>query len=333
MMINIAYSNWKRCFMMEYVNSKDFKFENTIVTFGKFDGFHAGHQKILEMMKSYKKEGMKTVIFSFSKQPKEVLNGKEEYTILSNEEKHLLHEKTGVDVLIEYPFDKKFAQMNAKNFVEKVIFGQLKAKYIICGEDFHFGKNRSGDVNFLKEMGKEYGFEVVALEKEKYENIAISSSRIRESLAKGDFETVNNLLGYTYFMAGKVIHGKQLGRKLGFPTMNLEPDKGKLIPPDGVYITKGWLGDKCYESITNIGTKGKILNDGRVYSEEEAKQKVVETFLLDANKDVYGETVKIEFYHFLRPEKAFSSADELIAEVNKNIEETRVFFQKNLNIN
>jgi len=278
----------------------------TVVTLGKFDGVHRGHMALIDRVLSYEKanrvEGMNPVscVCCFRVSP---------VGLLTTEERREILRKKGVQLLTEVPFVPELITMEPEQFVAKILVEGLQAKHVVVGEDYRFGYQRRGDVRLLRELGEDFGFTVETVSKVRDGGQDISSTRVREALMRGDMETVGHLLGYSYFVTGKVIHGRRLGRTLGFPTTNVIPDQEKILPPCGVYTVRSEINGRVYNGITNIGTKPTV--DGHFVG--------VETFLYKCSEDLYGETQKVELLHFLRPEMKFPSIEEL----KKRIEEDR----------
>lgn len=298
---------------MKVISEKEFeKLNNTVVAIGKFDGLHKGHRTLINKMTQMKAEGLSSVLFSFKKAPNEVLGNSEAEYILTNEEKLRFLENIGVDYYIEYPCNEGVLSTRAEDFLEKIIIGRLGAKKIVCGTDFHFGYKRQGDTELLKKMQDKYGYELVVIDKLKYKNSDISSSRIRETVVAGDIEQVNLMLGYPYTIIGEVVEGNKLGRELGFPTANIKPDDRKILPPYGVYYTKVIVEGKEYKGITNIGKKPTVSGENSIG---------VETYLLDYSGDLYEKILEIRFYKYKRPERKFSDVEELKAQVVSDIKD------------
>ncbi len=288
---------------MKIISEKEFeKLKDTVLTIGKFDGLHKGHQTLVSKMVQLKDEGLSSVLFTFKKAPKEILGLEESDYILTPKEKEKFLENRGIDFYIEYPCDEEVLNTRAEEFLKNIIIDKIGAKKIVCGTDFRFGKNREGDVELLKKFEKEYGYEVIVLDKLKYENVDISSTRIREAAKNGQIELVNELLGYTYTVIGQVVKGRQIGRNLGFPTANITPEEKKLLPPCGVYYTKAVIDGIVYKGVTNVGKKPTIDDNNAVN---------VETCFLGYSGDLYGRVLEIEFYKFVRPERKFNSLDDL----------------------
>ena len=283
--------------------------EISAVTLGKFDGIHKGHQKLMRMILEKRKQGLKSVVFTFGQMPGTVLCGKGR-TILTGAERRKHLEGLGIDYMVECPFVPEIIQMEPEAFVEKILVGQLHAKYIAVGPDFRFGHNRKGSVKLLKQLAPVFGYEVEVFEKECLEDKVISSTYVRYMLQNGEMETVEKLLGYPYYVSGTVVHGHAIGRKLGIPTLNLIPDDEKMLPPNGVYLTKTVFGQEEHFGITNVGVKPTI-------SGEELKG--IETHLFDYEGDLYGREVTVVFYAFERPERRFESLEDLKKQLREDV--------------
>lgn len=305
---------------MQYIkNTTDFYIEeNTVISLGKFDGIHRGHELLLEHLADKKENGLAAVIFTFDIPPKKNVEHVEARVLTTNEEKMHIFEKQGIDYLVECPFTREIMCMEAEDFIEKIV-RQLHVKCIVVGEDFHFGHNRRGDYHMLREFAKKYGYEVVVLKKIQEDARDISSTFVREELALGNIEKANHLLGYRYFVTGVVKHGNQLGRTIGVPTINQLPPEEKLLPPNGVYITEVYIEEKKYRGITNVGCKPTI----------EGKNPIgVETHLLDFKEDVYEKRVTVEFISRVREERKFSSVEELKEQMQNDIAFGRAYFSQ-----
>ena len=275
------------------------------VSLGKFDGLHRGHRKLLDEVLKQKKNGLASVIFTFTQNPTRVLSGLSAQNIITNEERRAMLEEEGIDCLVECPFVPELAHMEPERFVEKILVEQLKAAFIAVVTDFHFGYQRRGDYELLLKLGDRYGFQVEVVEKAQSHGRDISSTYIREALHEGNIPLANELLGYSYYVTGEVLHGRQIGRTLGLPTTNLLPPQVKLLPPNGVYLTRTipMDGEEWeYYGITNIGYKPTV---------GATEQKGVETYLFDYNGDLYGRKLRVEFLEFERPEQKFESLEVL----------------------
>lgn len=280
------------------------------VSLGKFDGLHRGHQKLIRHVLEQKKKGLSAVIFTFEKNPTRILSGLSGQNIMTNEERKKMLESAGVDELLECPFVPELSHMEPERFVEEILVRQLKAAFVAVGEDFRFGYQRRGDYQLLQRLGERYGFRMEVIKKEQSHGRDISSTYVREALHEGNIPLANELLGYRYFVSGEVLHGRQIGRTLGLPTTNLLPPEEKLLPPNGVYLTRTLTEDGEYYGITNIGYKPTVGGETR---------KGVETFLFDFDGNLYGRHLTVEFMEFERPEQKFKSLEELKARILSDV--------------
>lgn len=295
--------------------------EESAITLGKFDGIHKGHQKLMKKVLEKREAGLKSVVFTFGQMPGTVFLGNKGRTILTKEERQRHLESMGIDYMVECPFVPQIIQLEPEKFIEEILVNQLHVKYIAVGPDFRFGHNRKGDCRMLQELSSVYGYEVEVLEKECLDDKIISSTYVRDMLEKGEMESVANLLGYPYYVAGTVIHGHKIGRRIGIPTTNLLPDEEKMLPPNGVYLTKTLFEGKEIFGITNIGVKPTI-------SGEEAKG--IETHLFEFDGDLYGKELTVEFYAFHRPEQKFESLEQLKAQLAEDIQWGRGWIVKTM---
>ena len=285
------------------------RLSNSAVTLGKFDGIHRGHQKLVEEILKQKEEGAQAVLFAF------VSPGQ---MIFTCEERAEFLERMGVDVLLECPLDDRMKHMKAEAFVREVLVGDLQASHVAVGEDFRFGYERKGTPKLLRELGRKYGFTVKVFPKEMEDSRKISSTYIREKLKKGSMEKVSSLLGRNFSVKGIVEHGRGLGHKLLFPTVNLVPSGQKLMPPNGVYITLSRFGDRVFQGITNVGYKPTVGE----------KFLGVETYLFDCDEDLYGQECVVEFLKFQRPEEKFPSFEALRNQMNRDAASGRKYFEE-----
>lgn len=305
---------------MEYIKgTTTFKIaESTVLSLGKFDGIHRGHELLMDYVSKKKREGLKAVIFTFDIPPRKSLKRIQSRVLTTNQEKVRLFEEIGIDYLIECPFTPEIMSMEPEAFIEMIV-KQLNVKSLVVGKDFHFGHKRRGDYRMLEKYADYYGYEVEVVDKMQEDGRDISSTFIREKILEGDIEKANQLLGYQYFVDGMVLHGRKMGRAvLGIPTINLIPEEEKLLPPFGVYLSITKWNGKFYPGITNIGCKPTI--DG-------VNPIGIETHIFDFDKDIYGEEVKISFICKVREEKKFESLDLLKKQMSEDIECGREHFQ------
>ena len=307
---------------MKYIrNTTDFYIEeNTVISLGKFDGIHRGHELLLEYLSAKKEEGLATVIFTFDIPPRKNVNGVESKVLTTNEEKMHMFEQIGMDYLVECPFTREIMCMEPENFIEKIV-RQLHIKCIVVGEDFRFGHNRRGNYRMLQEYSGQYGYEVVVVQKIKEDSRDISSTFVREEISLGNMEKANQLLGYRYFVTSVVSHGNQIGRTIGIPTINQLPPEEKLLPPNGVYVTEVFIDEKKYRGVTNVGCKPTIAGKNPIG---------VETHLLDFKEDVYEKLVTVEFLTRIREERKFASVEALKEQMQNDIAFARVYFSQNV---
>ena len=303
--------------MKVYTNIEDFKnVRNPVVTTGTFDGVHVGHQKIISRIKDVaKNENGETVLLTFYPHPRMVLfpDDNELKLINTQEEKIKLLEHYGVDHLIIYPFTKEFSRLTSVEFVRNILVNKIQTKRLIIGYNHHFGRNREGSFDHLKEYGPLYGFEVEEITAQDIESIEISSTKIRNAVQEGDITIANEYLGHAYSLTGKVVAGKQLGRTIGYPTANIYiEDKYKLIPADGVYAVNVEHEGEMYGGMLNIGNNPTVQGKGRS----------VEVNIFNFNKDIYGDVATIYFIKRLRDELKFNNLEELKIALKKDKEDS-----------
>ncbi len=288
----------------------------SIVTLGTFDGVHIGHQKIIEQLNKNKNDA-KSVLLTFFPHPRMVLQDATGLKLLNTlEEKQQLLQKFGLDKLIVEPFTKEFSKLTALGFVKNILVNQLNTKKLVIGYDHRFGKNREGDFAHLTELSQLYDFELEQIPAQDIKEVAVSSTKIRKALEEGDIEKANQFLGYEYILTGNVVHGRGLGKKWNYPTINIAiPESYKLIPKTGVYIVQTQIEDKKYYGIMNIGNRPTV----------NGKHQTIEVHLLDFNKDIYGKKIQIQILKRLRDEQKFNSVDELITQIKKDESNARTF--------
>ncbi len=283
----------------------------TILTIGTFDGVHIGHQKIIERLNQLKIpiEG-KSAILTFFPHPRRLLHNNNELKMLTTiDEKIQLLEKFGLDHLIIEPFTKEFSQLTAEEFVKNVLIDHLKTKKLIIGYDHRFGKNREGDFEQLQKYSEIFDFGLEQIPVQDIDDVAVSSTKIRKALLDGDLIKANTYLGYNYLLTGEVVKGKGLGRKIKFPTINIQVDKDhKLIPKTGVYIVKTSIDKKNVFGIMNIGFRPTV----------NGKYQTVEVHLLDFQGNLYGKKIQIEILNRLRDEQKFNSVETLTQQIQKD---------------
>lgn len=286
------------------------------LTIGNFDGLHVGHKEIISKLKNNaKKFNAPVVMMSFSNLPQEFF-GKEIAKISSFREKYLLLKSFGVEVLILIKFNQNFANISAKSFIEETIIKKLKTKYCLIGEDFRFGKNRSGSFSTLQKYAQEGFFKVEKMTDIKIANERVSSSKIRGLLATGEFEKAQVFLGREFAIRGKVIHGQKKGRLIGFPTININI-KRKFSPVLGVFATIVKINNKRYFGACNVGTRPTVGG----------KNAVLEVFIFKFNEQIYGQEVEVIFKKRIRKERKFASFEKLKEQISLDKKEVEKFFQ------
>lgn len=290
------------------------------VTLGKFDGIHRGHQKLIRETMRAEEQGLQAVVFTFMRPPRSLVKGDGQPVLLTNREKRAHMEKLGVDLMIEYPFTEAVSHMEPEAFVEQVLVKGLKVKRIVTGPDFCFGYRRRGNITLLEQLSAVFGYELTVIEKERAaDGQIISSTLVRQELLAGNVERANELLGYPYTVTGEVVHGNHLGRTFGMPTINQIPAEEKLLPPNGVYTARVEVDGHLYEGVSNVGYKPTI---------EGNYPRGVETYIFGFDKNVYGRTLDVQLFHYQRKEQKFSSVEELKAQLARDAEGSRQFFEQ-----
>lgn len=294
------------------------EFRNAVLTIGTFDGVHIGHQKIISQMQSVAQScDGETVIITFHPHPRTVVReGVGSVPILTTlPEKIALLDQFGVDNLVIAPFNQAFAQLSAEEYITTFLVQKFHPKAIIIGYDHRFGHDRKGDYQMLEQYGQKYGFAVIEIPEQVSQEIAVSSTKIRESLLNGAIDTTNSCLGHPYFFEGTVVKGNQLGRTIGFPTANISIDNAdKLIPANGVYAVRVSFKSpnahegKIWKGMMNIGVRPTVGGIART----------IEVHILDFDQVIYGEILQIQVIAFLRSEIKFSGLDALKEQLTKD---------------
>ncbi len=296
--------------MNVYYGLKDFtKLKNAVVTSGTFDGVHLGHQKILNRLNEVATDTSgQSVVITFYPHPRSVISpDNQTINLLSTlDEKIELLEKSGVNHLVIIPFTREFSELSSEEFIQKILIETIGTKTLVIGFDHRFGKNREGGFDYLKENKVRYGFEIEEIPRHDLENVGISSSKIRRALIEGDVPTADHFLGRNYSISGVVVKGKQLGRTIGFPTANIQVREiAKLVPADGVYAVKVYYREEEFGGMLNIGNRPTV--DGTF--------KTIEVNIFDFDREIYGETLKVEFLQKIRNEQKFNNLNELKGQI------------------
>ena len=285
--------------------------KKTILTLGTFDGVHIGHKKILERITQNTENGKyESLVLTFFPHPRMVLQEKSEIKLLNTiAEKTKLLEATGIENLIIHPFDESFSRLTAEEFVHSILVDQFHIQKIIIGHDHRFGRNRTANIDNLIAYGAEYGFEVEQISAQEIQDVSVSSTKIRKALTEGKMDLANEYLGYDYFLSGKIVKGKQLGRTIGFPTANIEIEEDyKLIPKTGVYAVKALIDQKEVFGMMNIGFNPTV----------NGQKQTIEVNLFDFDADIYDKKIEVSLLHFLREEQKFGSIDLLKEQLNQD---------------
>jgi len=292
------------------INSFDCS-KKTIITIGTFDGVHLGHKSILEKMKNATQNNQyESLVLTFFPHPRMVLQQDSSIKLLNTiDEKATLLEKFGIDNLIIHPFDEVFSNLSAEEFVKNILVDKLNIHKIIIGHDHRFGKNRTADINDLILFGKKYKFEVEQINAKEIDEITVSSTKIRKALLEANIKLANEYLGYSYFISGKVVEGKKIGRTIGFPTANIQINENyKLLPKNGVYIVSSKIDNVLRFGMMNIG-KNPTLGDN---------EQSIEIHFFDINEDIYSKNLQISILEHIREEQKFNSLTELQAQLEKD---------------
>ncbi len=290
------------------------RFKKAVITIGTFDGVHQGHRQIIQHLKEEaEKIGGESVIITFHPHPRKVVSSAILGIRLINSlrEKIELLTKEGIDHLVVVPFTDGFANQTAEEYIQHFLVDKFHPHTIIIGYDHHFGRDRTGNYLLLEAKAPEYGFTLKEIPEHILNDVAISSTKIREAILHSQIEVANSLLGYDFFFEGEVIHGNKLGRKLGYPTANLKiQDEEKLIPGDGIYAVYCQLQDEDFKrkGMMSIGFRPTV--DG--------KKRVAEVYIMDFNKMIYDQTLKVFVKNYLRPEIKFDNLEDLIKQIDQD---------------
>lgn len=288
------------------------RLQNAVVTIGTFDGVHAGHRKIIARIKELADStGGETVLLTFFPHPRMILHPEDESIKLINtiNEKAELLAQLGVNHLIITPFSRDFSNQSAEEYIRDILVNKIGTKKIVIGYDHRFGKDRQGGLADLLRLSPVYGFDVVEIPEQDINEVAISSTRVRTALLKGEIELANTFLSYPFFITGTVTRGDQIGRQIGYPTANIViEERYKLIPADGIFAVKVTIGYIVYRGMAYIGTRPTL--NGLTHN--------IEVNIFDFDKDIYNQQIRMEFHNFVRGDMKLSSLDELKAQIAKD---------------
>ncbi len=298
---------------MKIYSLKDFPLPfETVITIGAFDGIHLGHKALFqEALKISQSLNLEAMVVTFDPHPRRVIQPHLSFKLLTTlEEKLELIEREGFEKIALIPFTRALAELSPDLFVEKYLVDYLRARYVVVGFNFRFGRNRSGDTELLKKLGEKYQFQVKIVPPVIIDENRVSSSLIRDLISKGEVDRASLFLGRPYFLTGKVIRGKGRGKLLGFPTANLSVPEEKLIPARGVYAVFAYLEGKKYKGALNIGFNPTF----------EERELSIEVHLLNfhSTQDIYEKNIRIEFIKYIRGEKKFTSVEELKSQIERD---------------
>lgn len=289
---------------------------DTVITIGNFDGVHLGHQRILQFLANKAEElDLASLVLTFSPHPEKILGGARIKMLQTLDQRLEEIEKFSIQTVLVVSFDENFSSLSSQEFIQKILVNILRAKVVIVGENFQFGKNREGDISLLNHLASRYNFQVFSIPSVTKENMVVSSSMIRSLLQEGKIEKTNLLLGRSYEIDGKVIKGKSIGKSLGFPTANIQTENE--IVPSGVFITSVGINAKTFPSLTNIGICP-------TFSQQEAN---IESYIINFDQDLYGEKIKINFFKKIRDEMKFATPEELSSQIKKDLEAAKAYFK------
>jgi riboflavin kinase / FMN adenylyltransferase len=286
----------------------------TVVTIGMFDGVHRGHQKIIHIAHERARElGLRCVVFTFDRHPLEILKpGKHPKLLSSSAQKLRLMEELDVDIVLMAHFDDEFASISAEDFVEGLLAGELHSREVVLGENFHFGKGGEGDIAFLDGLGKRLGISAISVPLLRDNGEVISSTLIRKMIERGEVEEAKKRLGWDYMIEGMVVRGEARGRKLGFPTANIEIHDNRCIPANGVYSGQAYLEHQVLPAVSYVGDVPTFEHD------QEVKRRV-EVHIPGWEEDLYGRFLGISFQFRLRGEKRFPDPRSLVDQIGRDV--------------
>ena len=286
--------------------------KNSTVAIGAFDGIHVGHQAIIRAaVEDANRNNRQSVVFTFDRRPATVIDPDRAAPYLTTPKQRIrLIQDLNPDNLVIARFDRSIFELSPDDFISQILKDKFNASAVVVGNGFFFGKNRSGDVDFLRQVQSRYAFSLNALEPVSVDGEMASSTRIRELLKQGDVKQAERFLGHSYLLAGTVVRGQQLGRTLGYPTANLDLTVRQLVPLDGIWAVKVTLDDgRSLCGACSIGNRPTVEGAGRS----------IETFLFDFDEDIYGREMEIQFIQYLRPELKFVSLDALIVQMREDV--------------
>jgi riboflavin kinase/FMN adenylyltransferase len=290
--------------------------KNSVVTVGSFDGMHLAHQEIIrEVVQRAKRRSGRSVLVTFEPHPREIVGKQKGVPILTTlAEKQEISKVLGIDFFFTIAFDYEFSRMTAREFYLEYLVNGIGVSEIVEGYDHHFGRDREGSIQEMLQLGKEFGYSSVAVKEFLVKDRLVNSTAIRDFLAQGDVARAQEFLGRPYTLDGTVVRGDMRGRALGFPTANIRPDSPKkLIPKNGIYFVGVRLDGQWYSGIASIGVRPTFGSHG---------DRIVEVYILEFDKEIYGSDLRVVLHKRLRDEIKFESADQLIQQMNRDKEES-----------
>ena len=297
---------------------KNFEIKNLCLCIGNFDGIHKGHQFVIKKIIKHSRDfKMKSAIMTFNPHPKIFFkNNGSAFNIITSDYKKLFLNSLGIQNYIEYSFNKTLSNLSAIEFIEKVLVKQLNVKKIIVGNDFRFGKKRSGDTKLLKDLSSKYNYKLISIShiKNNKTNLKFSSSSIRENIAKGKFEKVSESLGRKWHICGRVIKGNQKARLINFPTANIRPGN-QIYPKKGVYSVNILFKGQKFKGIANFGERPTVHGTNLL----------LEVHIFKFNRDIYGKELTVEFLTFIRPEKKYKDFKTLTSQIQKDVNKAKKY--------
>lgn len=293
--------------------------EKSVIALGFFDGVHLGHAGLLKCCRAVADRlGIQAAVMTFDLHPDTLVTGKPVPLINSRQDREDIFRRLfGMDRVVFYHFTEQTMHMPWQSFLDDYVIGELGAAHVVCGHDFHFGDRGAGNPERLKARCRELGIGCDVIDKITLDGITVSSTYIRQLIAAGDLEQANRFLGHPHLLSGQVVPGAKVGRTIGIPTANLHVPEGVLEPAHGVYATKVYVDGQAHLAVTNVGTRPTVHGSGVT----------VEPWILDFSGELYGKTIRVEFYKYLRPEKKFESLEALRAEILQNAQQTRDYFE------
>lgn len=292
-----------------------------VATIGNFDGVHLGHQAVIGQLAEEGAElGLPTALITFEPQPMEYFRPQQAPARLTRlREKLQVLRRFNIDRVLCLPFNRKLAQMPAQDFIKRILVDGLGVRYLVVGDDFRFGKDRAGDFALLQKAGKQYDFKVVNMHTFAIDDERVSSTRVRYALNRGDLSEAERLLGRRYRMSGRVAHGEKLGRQLGYPTANIHLHR-RATPLQGIFVVEVFgLEDEPLPGVASLGSRPTV--DGN--------KVLLEVFLFDFDRDIYGKHLQVSFLHKLRDEEKFNSLEALTRQIEQDVLDARAYFEMN----